>query len=853
MLDETVPLPSPTSPARFAPASETRTRVDRPRRRASYFLHEPAERALSSRLRVGLIADGTTRGGPNGIAQGADRVIACAERCAERGDVDLLAAFILSPKNLMRRKRPFFATLHTEFLRLLEGVVSGRLLADVRVEIVGRLDRLRDKGGPAARLADVAELLEQSTSELGAPRMRLALCIDYEETSPITLGLDLLVRTGMEAPGVMRLSGLRVRSDTRCLPSVKLWRDFTPADLDAALAEITASPRVLLAPGYSSAFVEGLLEELSRTDLGADVRVTVPVAAPGRSWGATLARAFQGPLADSGRVAVRLPHRWQGSTRLGAARAPVEVRLVTTDPGSPFRPGSAIGWIAPGQSSGHVRLLERTVGDANIHLCEATPAAVVESLRRAVQFHAEHPPLHGAPRVLERRESDDMARLGELLRRAPEWADVPAEVVAREISGGGEIDVCSMGEVFAVKCLLEARSCGLVSGEVAWERQAIGYAFTAFAIGFVPGGASAREGQWEPRTAHLARVMLALAASDEEISDRVFPRETEGQRRHRLRVSVDYLVAVVEGKTPPAPGIPGRGMLESIARVWTAFFTHGARGAEPAIVDGVRRAAAALYRANLAEVASEDGLFDALSACQSLRDAQALIGQHGSAWPGVVTARLRDLLARAYGAGTQDTPDPWLEIRLLSRLLRVAPSIGAGCALLAMTATEPEREVPPAAVGRLLETASLIDCYFRLVNDLAFDDLGRGDRDRKPTTFTCLIPRGLRGKARELACVAALRTCRATAGWLHAEIQQQLVALGQIWPIAARWWRRGAHVGRRVYERGHYDRLTREGVSAILAELDGPNLRDERHEAGAGARGRFGDLRNSSHCLRAAG
>lgn len=834
MLDD---APQPHTPAAAEPEAPVPSRGPEGngaarRRRAAFFLHEPAGSARASGLRVGLIADGTTRGGPNGIAQGAGRVIACAEHCAVRGDVELVAVFILSPKNLARRKRPFFAALHAEFLRLLEGVASGRLLSGIRVEIHGRLDRLRNKGGAAARLADVAELLEETTRALPAPRMRLALCLDYGESAPIALGLDLLVRTGMEAPSVMRLSGLRVRPETLCLPSTKLWRDFTPADLDAAVAMVPAGSRMQLAPGHSVAFVEELLEQLATTDLGGPVRITVPVAAPDEEVSAMLARAARGPLDSCESLTVTVQRRPRGpARRVGPRNARVHVRLVSAEVGSTTRLGAEVGWIAPGQTCGELRLLERRIGDANVHPCDPTPAAVIDALRRALAFEEEHPPLHGAPRAQEARGQDEGERLRHLLLGLPAWEGVPAEVVARQLCGGREPDIGAIGEVFAARCLLEARSSGLMSGEVAWERQALGYGLTAFAIGYSPSAVDVAGRGWEPRTAQLAHVMLSLAASDEEISDRVFGDEREDQRRARLGTSVDYLVAAIEGERRPVPDIAGARVLEAIAHAWTRFFAEGARRADRTLVDGVRQTAAALYRANLTELSADDGLFDALLECPGVRAAEALVEHRAPSAPRVVKNRIRELLSEACGAPERSAPEVWRELRLLCRLVRVAPSIGAGCALLAMTATEPAEAVPAGAPETLLRTASLMDCYFRLVNDLAFDDLSRGDRDRKPTTFTCLVPAGLRGKAREQACVAALQTCLTTAAWLRAEIRRGLAALWQVWPLAARWWQRGAHFGRRVYERGHYDRLTREVVAAILVELEGltaPESRETR-------------------------
>lgn len=848
MLDATspsrIPLrfrPAATTPGPIATLTETQTQTpgpvatrtgtltptsaDRHRRRVSLFLHEPLESARTSELRAGIIADGTTRGGPNGIAEGARRVVECAERCAVRGDVGILAVFVLSPKNLTRRKGPFFAALHAEFLRLLEGVVSGRVLVGIRVEIHGRLDRLRRRGGAAARLADVAELLEEATRGLPAPRMCLALCLDYAEDAPVVLDLDLLIRTGMEGPSVLRLSGLRVRPDTICIPSMKLWREFGAPDLDEALRGVSAAPKKQLSRGFSGAFVEALLGELSGADISSDVRLTVPVSASREEVSAALERAAPGLLARSSAVSVTPPPGlWRSIRRIGPREAPVQVRLVRAEEGAAVVPGAAVGWIAPGQSSSALRLLERSVGDANIHTCEATARGVVEGIRRALAFDEAHPLLHGAPRAPGGgggggRDGGEKERLVGLLRLVGARAGAAPEVVARELSGGREPAMGVVGEVFAASCLLDARSAGLMSGEVEWDRQALGYGLTAFAIGFSPGGPEEADRPWETKARALARVMLALAASDEEISDRVFEGERENERRARLQVSGEYLIGAIRGEPLAAPRVAGAEVLRSIALIWRGFFAHVARGADEALVAGARQSAAALYRANLAELSAEPGLFAALSRSPAEGSVEDLVALHAADAPGPIVRRIRELLGETRAEVSPQTPGVWRELRLLCRLLQVAPSIGAGCALLAMTATEPARSMPEEALEPLLRTASLVDCYFRLANDLAFTDVTRGDRDDKPTTFTCLLPPRLLGKAREQACVEALQTCLTTARWLHAEVERGLATLREVWPAAARWWERGIHFGRRVYEGGHYDRLTREAVASILSEV----------------------------------
>ncbi len=819
---------TPALPARAAVAGDN-VALDvahaAPLRRITLFVQEPFAAPRTTGVRAGVICDGTTRGGPNGIAEGAARVVACAERCADRGDVDLFVAFVLSPQNLVRRAMPFFTALHAEFLRLLEGVVAGRALVGIRVEVEGRLDRLRSKGGAAARLANTIELLVEATSSIANPRARLALGVDYAEDAPLARDLDVLVRTGMEEANVLRLSGLRVRKETVCIPTATLWRDFGPLDLDRALGMAAKRVHVEPAPGFGADLLAALAAEIGRVDLGAPLRLLVPVAAPAagtlaeirsllRARGAARLQPMESGLGDGPgswlpRGVVLTVEGGPGAAprRLGARDAPVEIRLLDRR-GAPWpRAGAPVAWIVPGQSPPALHLLERSARDANIHVCEPTPIGIVDGVREALRFHRAHPPLHGAPRPSRGAATSGEERVDALIRFVASRPGRSAEALAAELGGGdgprdGESLTARTGDLFAAKCLLELGSSGLVSGEVDWARQAFGYALTAFGIAHRPaekGGAD-----WEPAARDLARAMLVMASSDEEISDRVFDDEAPAERRARLETSVDHLAAALRGEDRPAPDVRCAGVLGAVARGWRGFFERRTPTSHPAILAAARRAAEDLHRATLEELSREEPRGLALS-CPV---------------PAAVARRLCDL-RRAAEEGPFDRRAAALrELRLLGRLRRVAPSIGAGCAFLVMAATEPADAVPAAGVDALLRVTPLVDHAFRLANDLAFTDATRGDRDDKPNTFTCLVPSGLRGKDRERASAEALRTCRTTMAWLEAEIREASLDLARVWPLAASWLARGMHVGRRAYQNGHYDRLASSAIAAIVREVE---------------------------------
>lgn len=797
------------------------------------FVHEPYRSPRTTALRVGIIADGTSRGGPNGLAEGAARVVECAEHCAARSDVSLLSVFVLSPENLERRKAPFFAALHAEFLRLLEAVSSGRCLVGVRVELSGTLDRLVAKGGAATRLAHVLGLLRTVTASVAESRLTLVFGVDYGADSALALGLDVLIRTGMEESCVLRLSGLRVQPCTLCVPSERLWRHFSAADLDDALALAARHRRSSFAPGYSVDFVLALLSALRERRSLPPVRLVLPVVASPAEVGAALALVADARLRSSDDIAVRasaLPGR--PPRRFGPADARICVYLSL--PGlnaSRAMLGDAVAWLTPGQPSPVFRLRERGVAYANVHTCAPTPAGVVDGLERALLFHTAHPPLHGAPRATIAATLDAGA-IESLFPAVAERMDASSEALSRELLDVRIPQIERVSRVFAVKCLCEARAIGLESGEVDWRRQAFGYALTAFAIAGPSGEGRADARPWEPAARVLARVMLALAASDEESTDRVFPAEGERERQRRLASSVAYLIARVRGEACSLPVGRGSAVLAAIGEVWTRFFAEVSSAAAPAFVAAVRAAAEALYRANLEELSPAGSVFPPVERVRSAGGADAVEQAYAAAAPALIAQRMRTLLQCVRDVPPDECPTAWPELRLLGRLTRVAPSIGAGCALSAMAATEPAEAIPEGAAAAFLEITPMLDFYFRLVNDLAFTDMVRGDRDDKVNAFTCLLTPSLTGEARECDCVAALAMCRSVAAWLREELERAIGELAVIWPTGARWLRRGMHIGRRVYERGHYERLGPDALLRIAAELESLPAPEAQHRDG---------------------
>jgi len=232
-------------------------------------------------LHVAVVMDGNGRWGTQrglersaGHRAGAQAVERIVEAAGGLG-IDVLTLFAFSADN-WQRPRAEVGTL----MRLLRAYVrteAARCVANgVRLSVVGRRDRL---GAPVVRAIEHAERMTR-----GGGRLHLRIALDYSAREAIataarrwartaapsveSLGrliaqagpggppvpdVDLLIRTG----GEQRLSDFML---WECAYAElyfvdRLWPDFTPADLDAALVEFRrrerrfgAVPRVAAAP-----------------------------------------------------------------------------------------------------------------------------------------------------------------------------------------------------------------------------------------------------------------------------------------------------------------------------------------------------------------------------------------------------------------------------------------------------------------------------------------------------------------------------------------------------------------------------------------------------------------------------
>jgi hypothetical protein len=713
-------------------------------------------------LTILILADGNRRGAgktsAGGYAAGARRVVSIAEHLARRGDVAVMVACILSPDNIAKRGDGFFAAVHEEMIQLGVAIETrGALVAaGVRMEVHGDLGPLRARGGRAPALADATLAVAAMTRGVTNPDLLLLLGVGYGPETARELDADILLRTGMEEPGVLRLSGLRTGERIASCALPTLWPDLDPGEVDALLdaCKRQATPR--LAGGHGTAAIVALGQALSVADLGAPVRVIVPAASPPAAVEAALGSLRSGPRYEIHVVGFPLP----GDD------------------------GEILSVLAPGQQPPLFTLPDwLPLGHANVHACETGAAGLVEGIRAALRFSAAHPPLLGSDRALPPAGGTAAER------GASERDDLADRFTAKMLGWAAAAGILPPGEEITT----EARRHG------DFERAAAGYALTGFFIHFrVPTEWDPTAERWGERAELTARYMLLVAAGDEGIFDLALDGETPDQRWARLSASARFLEDALRGegaaRTPPP--VHGAALLGAIADGWREILARYGGSCHPRVLDGCRAGVASLYDASLAEhrAPGPQTLADRFArspACIAAR-AQALARE----------AQASELLALGYLAEAASAVGAGLLFRTAALAAPAAHVTLPGVALLDETAALLDYHV------RLGNDAS------------GFLNTPGGDRDPKENTCTILVPREASGVARAAATVHALATCRRLMGWLGDEVEGHIARTAEAWPSMGAILRRGVFVGRRVYEVGHYTTVSRAAMSAIFDEAE---------------------------------
>ncbi|MEO7327224.1 MAG: hypothetical protein ABI193_01510 [Minicystis sp.] len=725
-------------------------------------------------LAILILADGNRRWGKEeGYAVGARRVVAIAEHLANRPEVATMIAAVLSPENITKRSEAFFVELHRAFVRLGLAIrCEGALIdAGIRLRVAGDLDLLRRRGGAAEALAFAIEAAVELCADASAPRLTLHLAVGYGSDLARALDVDILLRTGMEEEGALRLSGLHPSSRMAAFATTRLWPEIEASDVDRVIDAALARAEPGFAAGHDPAEITALIAALSRAALPTPLSITLTTHALSNEMDAALQTlALHAPSALR-TIAVELWIAGKPAPKHHGAAGADALRVVIVPAITPeIWQGATLfdTLIAPGQEGPFLVLPPSpTPGHATIHACGSSVDDLVAAILTAARFAVEHPPLLGAERVIatEHAASDEPAAAS---------ADRLSEKVA---------DRDAEADRFAARILDWAERSGLLPDEAPIRRAQRNYALTAFYIHHRHTAAwdGPRRG-WEARADLAARTMVIIAAGDEGVFDRRAPGEDATQRLDRLRISARYLEGAINGEPPgsPAPAIFAAPLLEAIAAAWITLLAAWKEHAYPRLFEGFALHLGRLYRASIAELEERAPVPESARLSADRASEQAV-------------QRYLDEAAEAVGAG----------------LLYRAIALGA-----------PRDQVSVERIVALDAVAVVLDQRFRLANDLSgFLASPGGDRDDKPTTCSILVPPDLHGKARASAIVHAAAIVRRLLLRIGDKLAQVVAALARCWPEMAILLERGIFVGRRVYELGHYTTVSRARMRAIFAEL----------------------------------
>jgi len=194
-------------------------------------------------LHVAIIMDGngrwaSRRGLPRatGHDAGADAVRRVVEAAPANG-IAALTLYAFSADNWRRPAREVSA-LMALFADYLRGETDRLLANDVRLDVIGRRDRL-----PHDVIAAI-DAAEAATSRCMGLRLRIA--VDYSGRHAIEVGrlipdVDLLIRTG----GEQRLSDFLLWESAyaELYFTPAMWPDFAAADLEVAVREFRTRER----------------------------------------------------------------------------------------------------------------------------------------------------------------------------------------------------------------------------------------------------------------------------------------------------------------------------------------------------------------------------------------------------------------------------------------------------------------------------------------------------------------------------------------------------------------------------------------------------------------------------------
>lgn len=709
-------------------------------------------------IRILIQTDGNNRakGLNQGYDDGGKNVIHIAEYLAQRGDVSTMVACIMSSDNAEKRSDEFFWKMYQAFVALGTRIEMKGTLKDkqIRMETYGDLEKLKRRGGTARQFAEMVETVCAKTHDIANPKLTLRLGINYDENIALENEVNIMYRSGMEDRDAVRLSGMRSHESIQNFGSQTLWPNVTTGEIDEVIEATKKSMHPQFGIGYPPEMIAGILQSVTTNQQKPTAStITIPYAGSVTDTRTVLTGLYSTEAVTHS--SVLLEPDGKTTTTFGET-TPFNFRFVH---GGTFQLSpenteyDAI--IAAGQETHPGITIPTNIEPkyATIHKAGSTPAGIAAGVQKAIDFITSNVKLMGAERQISSTQTnskreDEIVFYRNLLGSNTKL-DEQAEATS-QAAGGTEQEQAynAAADIFTAKMLDWGSNIGIPAKSDPQWRAVINYALTSFFLTCYPNHPAwgQLKTDWGKSAEWLAKYMLVVYQTDEEIFDEEIPGETLEAKKSRLKKYRDaYFMGMEEStennhEAADTEQNPNYKKIKNITRQWRKFLEEFDGKAHPEIVKLWKQEMLKFADASVAEWESSSLEHPERSMVNAGPEERGKLSQwgHREVSP-YVGKRLESLLADYDNASAQAKQITEAELDLWNYLNTIEASMGAGQAYLTIALTLPPEQMTPESLDAIRDICILSNCYFRILNDIS----GRlkrshADQETKPDSVTIL-------------------------------------------------------------------------------------------------------------------
>lgn len=516
---------------------------------------------LSQRkLRIFFLPDGNERAKhkhSKDYSDGGKNVVRMIESLANRDDIDEVIFGLLSPENVLKRDRdkadlPFFEQLYTAFHKLGIAIgLEGKLVkSGIKLEVIGRLDRLRTRGRAANDLADIIEDVIEKTWTENEPKLVVKFGIDYPSDILITEGIDIVFRSGMEEERAFRSSGLELTPDIVCHAFTDLWPLLKPSQIDAAINRIKEDGCKVFSKGYNAQLLRTLdIPALVSVD---NARIAAPYIGNLDKAVDELRKALYSDREINEKFLVKVCSGKNSYEVNSSSEKKPQVAFLTKE----FEAGN-LHWqsdfiVAPGQNSQSYRIPQYpSIGYASVFGTENSAFGINDAINRGYTFLGSNPRLIGASRIMPAIEVDTdssfaeftylhkYAIAGEEFNKGKSLDDLVG-VISKNKNPDSREKYNIMADLFVAKMIAWAESFGVAFSSPSQQRAFLNYCYVSFFMTYVPDHPEWDKisNGWQLRAEILAEYMIVVFLFDDRIYDLKMPKALKEAQISHATVSM---------------------------------------------------------------------------------------------------------------------------------------------------------------------------------------------------------------------------------------------------------------------------------------------------------------------------